>query len=496
MANWVQVCTLLNGQSRIYSLAVFEGRLYGGTGTGGRLFRMNLTETAWEQVCGKFLDRRMILSLTVFENRLYGGTENGDLYRLNLAGNSWERICGILNSQLHMKSLIVFEGRLYCGTGFGGRLFILNLAGNAWEQICAQLNGQGLINSLAVFEGRLYGSTSPGGRLFRLNFARNAWEQVCAELNGQGLINSLAVFEGRLYGSTSPGGRLFRLNFARNAWEQVCETLEALHVFDLIVYDNDLYGCTGISSGSYGGYLYRLNDLRSAWEQICGYLPLEYVVFSLEIYNDRLYGGTFISGKLYRLKYLLSANFTAIPLTGFRPLVVQFTNETVYDLDKPTYLWTFGNGLSSTGFAPAHRYSSVGFFTVSLTATNAVGVDIFTRIDYIEVIELLGERVSNNSRYWPSDIIDIDQNYHVILIEDQSRSMITATSIVILYIDPNGASGSLAGSHVSDDGVVGYVSVGLNSIKGKWWFKLYAVLAGGEILEGIPFFVNVQAKGL
>ncbi len=53
MANWLQMCTQLNAQEDIGSLAVYNGRLYAGTSNGGRLFRLNLAGNAWEQVCAQ-----------------------------------------------------------------------------------------------------------------------------------------------------------------------------------------------------------------------------------------------------------------------------------------------------------------------------------------------------------------------------------------------------------------------------------------------------------
>ncbi len=63
----------------------------------------------------------------------------------------------------------------------------------------------------------------------------------------------------------------------------------------------------------------------------------------------------------------------------------QFTNSTPTE-PGITYLWNFGDGNSSTATSPSHIYSSIGTYTVCLTATNADGCDTtFCRVDYIEV---------------------------------------------------------------------------------------------------------------
>jgi PKD repeat protein len=60
-----------------------------------------------------------------------------------------------------------------------------------------------------------------------------------------------------------------------------------------------------------------------------------------------------------------------------------FTNEsTGSDL---TFLWDFGDGNSSTAANPTHTYSAAASYTVTLTATNNLGSDVFTAtVDILE----------------------------------------------------------------------------------------------------------------
>ena len=295
--DWSQVCAQLGSETRIYSLAVYNGRLYAGTNPNGLLYRLNTAGTAWEQVCAQLNSQTYILSLAVYDGRLYGGTyPDGLLFRLNAAGNAWEQVCAQLNGQTRILDLVVYNGRLYGSTADDGCLFRLNAAGNAWEQVCAQLNGQVRVNGLAVYNGRLYGGTALGGRLFRLNAAGNAWEQVCSQLGSQTYIVSLAVYNGRLYGGTYPHGMLYRLNAAGNAWEQVCAQLDAQTdiIWNLTIYNERLYGSTGSE-----GRLFRLNVAGNAWEQVCDQLDSQTDIYSLAVYDNTLYGGTYPNGNLF-----------------------------------------------------------------------------------------------------------------------------------------------------------------------------------------------------
>jgi PKD repeat protein len=77
------------------------------------------------------------------------------------------------------------------------------------------------------------------------------------------------------------------------------------------------------------------------------------------------------------------ASFTADFKKGTPPLAVQFTDTSSY---SPTsWYWSFGDGTTSTLQNPAHTYSSVGSYTVSLTAYNSGGSRTTSASDYITV---------------------------------------------------------------------------------------------------------------
>jgi hypothetical protein len=77
------------------------------------------------------------------------------------------------------------------------------------------------------------------------------------------------------------------------------------------------------------------------------------------------------------------ADFTASPTSGYKSLVVQFTDQstTVHD----TWLWDFGDGATSTAQNPLHTYTVAGDFTVSLTINGPGGEDTEVKDNYIHV---------------------------------------------------------------------------------------------------------------
>ena len=79
-----------------------------------------------------------------------------------------------------------------------------------------------------------------------------------------------------------------------------------------------------------------------------------------------------------------TANFTATPLVGCAPLLVQFTSTST---GNPTsYSWNFGNSATSVLQNPSTTYTTPGTYTVSLTVSNSNGSNTKTVNAYITVL--------------------------------------------------------------------------------------------------------------
>lgn len=82
--------------------------------------------------------------------------------------------------------------------------------------------------------------------------------------------------------------------------------------------------------------------------------------------------------------------FTARPSIGIPPLEVRFNNVSASGGSPITgYLWAFGDGTAGTEENPAHVYDQFGKYSVSLSATNAVGTSTHTMPDVVHVVEHL-----------------------------------------------------------------------------------------------------------
>ncbi|HII90637.1 MAG TPA: PKD domain-containing protein [Methanosarcina sp.] len=79
-----------------------------------------------------------------------------------------------------------------------------------------------------------------------------------------------------------------------------------------------------------------------------------------------------------------TVEFSAKPIEGKAPLTVAFNDTSTGSPIK--WKWIFGDGTTSTKQNPTHKYSKVGRYTVTLTATNGNGSNMVTKTDYIKVV--------------------------------------------------------------------------------------------------------------
>ncbi len=79
-----------------------------------------------------------------------------------------------------------------------------------------------------------------------------------------------------------------------------------------------------------------------------------------------------------------SAAFAGSPLNGNQPLVVNFTDQSLGIVTA--WMWTFGDGGSSTVQNPSYTYVLFGTYTVSLTASGPGGTDTHVETGYVTVL--------------------------------------------------------------------------------------------------------------
>ena len=288
--HWVEVAPQLDGETRIYSLAEFNGKLYGGTYDHGRLYEWNGTD-AWVEKAPKLGTQSGICALAVFNNKLYGSTGfHGRLYEWN-GINAWVEKVGYTGTTMYMYSLVVFNNKLYGGALFSNKLREWS-GTDAWIYKAAFPSGDNATGFLQVFNGKLYAGGSPAGRLYEWN-GIDAWIVRAEGLGGLIYYLSSTVFNGKLYTAGREDGKLYEWN-GTNAWVIKADPFSGdAKIWSLAVYMDKIYAGTGIN-----GKLLEWNG-TDAWVEKAPKLGDETVIRSMLVFGGKLYGGTQPHGKLY-----------------------------------------------------------------------------------------------------------------------------------------------------------------------------------------------------
>jgi len=90
----------------------------------------------------------------------------------------------------------------------------------------------------------------------------------------------------------------------------------------------------------------------------------------------------------------VKADFSANPVEGAAPLTVTFTNASQPAASITSYLWQFGDGVTSTITNPVHIYAASGYYSVALTAYAGIVENTITKTNFITVATGLGEAIA------------------------------------------------------------------------------------------------------
>lgn len=143
---------------------------------------------------------------------------------------------------------------------------------------------------------------------------------------------------------------------------------------------------TDTSTGYIPGHYWTFGDASTSTLQDPSHTYTDPGSYSVVLTVDNLYGTYTTNGTITVLAppvANLTADFSASLTTGPAPLTVQFTDTT---FGSPTsWLWTFGDGVTSDEQNPVHTYVTPGTYTVTLTAHNNTSSGVETKTGYIVV---------------------------------------------------------------------------------------------------------------
>jgi PKD repeat protein len=112
------------------------------------------------------------------------------------------------------------------------------------------------------------------------------------------------------------------------------------------------------------------------------------VTYSAPCYISKTYTLTVADKQTIRkdvqLEPGINAQFTAHDTITCNA-TISFVNSTDSTSTGNSWLWNFGDGVTSTLYSPTHTYPSNGQYTVRLIATNSCGRDTTTKTNYIQI---------------------------------------------------------------------------------------------------------------
>ncbi len=142
---------------------------------------------------------------------------------------------------------------------------------------------------------------------------------------------------------------------------------------------------TDESSGSINAWSWDFGDGSTSTEQnpVHEYTTVD--TFNVKLTVSGPSGTDQVEKKNYiiTIEPLPVAGFTADIIEGSVPMTVQFSDTSSGAIIS--WLWQFGDGLTSTAQNPSHVYTKVDTYTVTLTVTGPGGVSKLSKTDYISV---------------------------------------------------------------------------------------------------------------
>ncbi|MCK5723955.1 MAG: PKD domain-containing protein, partial [Gammaproteobacteria bacterium] len=167
------------------------------------------------------------------------------------------------------------------------------------------------------------------------------------------------------------------------------------------------------------------------------------------------------------------ADFSGSPILGFTPLTVNFTDQST---GNPTsWSWDFGDDGTSSEQNPSYTYEYPGDFTVTLTAANAHGSDVETKIDYITVTD------SGDTMYVHDMVVGrrkTGPNYIgtcTVTIYDNGNQPVPDATVSVTAMGPTGDNYE---GVTGPDGSVYFETSSIKKPLGEWCFEVNYVTHG------------------
>lgn len=257
-------------------LAVKDERLFAGTTRGADVTSDG--GASWRPLdAGLGIYGLLVNDLTCLDDQLYIGTSGGGVFVLNEDETGWTPANNGLGN-LIVGALFTFEGTLFAGTE---GIYISRDFGASWDP--ADVGSQEISVLSFLSKDSLIFAGTHGDGLFLSSDKGASWRRVSSNLPSFTVIRSLASVGERVIAGTDRG--IYISDEDGRNMTLADSSTEGLHVFDLVVFESDLFAGTGDG-------VYVSKDRGETWRAVnAGFFPNTRVL-SFAIYENKLFAGT------------------------------------------------------------------------------------------------------------------------------------------------------------------------------------------------------------
>ncbi len=307
------------------------------------------------------------------------GGASGAIFKSNNAGGNWT-----YSSQSTTYGLYDVEfadDQIGYSCGWLGKIFKTTNGGSSWSPLNSG-TGNVLRWMSIIDENNAFivgGSNWNNPNLLYKTTNGSNWSYVTSFGGVVGGVHFFDANTGIIAGGS--GGEFIKKTYnAGTSWEEKYSS--NIGLFQCLYFTEDGIGWTCGNNGRVAKSI----DFGETWIELDPVSPSTTLLGIYATENHVFAVGEY--GRIFRkeIESILDAEFSAEPVLGAAPLMVQFTDETV---GNPIYwLWDFDNDGTTDSMEqnPTWTYTEPGIYSVSLTVyDNSQNMDIELKSDYIEV---------------------------------------------------------------------------------------------------------------
>ncbi|MHB1048470.1 MAG: YCF48-related protein [Bacteroidota bacterium] len=300
--------------------------------------------------------------------------ENGSLLKTTDGGNTWTKIATNTTEMFYdMVFTTPLKGYL---ASYG---FILKTADGFATFDSIYVSQYATLQSIYFVNESVGYASSMMGSVYKTTDGGSTWNELNVGMN-VGL--SSVMFLTADVGWTAGSGYLFKTTDGGTNWSSVTvsETTYPLTKVHFVSAD------TGFVSTSTMD-IFRTTDGGASWIRQYWHAS-KYQINDMHFFDSKIGWAVGQSGTYLRywdLPVPVTAGFFGSPTEGNMPLSVQFINQSNGPVES--YLWSFGDGSTSTESNPVHLFETAGTFTVTMIVSGGGTTDTLVMTDYITVTE-------------------------------------------------------------------------------------------------------------